>query len=91
MPYIIKVEFGDFRKPLELVVPHVVELVFKCILYNQWFCILLSNVFSLHCQRNLERRRGKSKTSKNDSWSRSDIKVFYAVVNKSRVDLIEAF
>ena len=34
-------------------------------------------------------RRGK--TSKNDSWSKSDIKVFYAVVNKSRVDLIRSF
>ena len=35
--------------------------------------------------------KGGGKTSKNDSWSRSDIKVFYAVVNKSRVDLIRSF
>ena len=45
-------------------------------------------MYSADTVRNLERR---GKTSKNDSWSRSDIKVFYAVVNKSRVDLIRSF
>ena len=40
-----------------------------------------------------EKLGGGEKTSKNDlgrNW-KSDIKVFYAVVNKSRVDLIRSF